>query len=154
MRIGLGVMMPETTISYPAPDGRRVRRVIRQPGAVVMADAGDDDLVAMRGVVAGAIDTLRRLPDSNLRPNQLRSAWPEIAGSLGRRRGAIPSAREVDLLDALLPLLHQLAPEQRVAVVGVAAGRSLRDLADELGISHPTVRAREVSGLRRLLRMI
>jgi DNA-binding NarL/FixJ family response regulator len=115
----------------------------------------------MRARLAEAMQTLRRLGSKGVFPSQLRSAHPDIVrlasesygyGAARVQRHA--TAAEISRMDALLPHLHALPPDERQAATGVALGLSLRRLGRQLEISYETVRTRERDGINRLLALV
>lgn len=111
----------------------------------------------VEGLLAEAVDTLRRLPDREARFRAgVGSAWPDVVRDAATAYGADgvrvrlgpPSPAAIDRLDRVIAWLAWLNEPQRRIVWAVASGFTVARLARQIGCHRNTVANRHAAALR------
>ena len=141
-------------ISMPVMSGLEVVAELRlsstRPGVLILSMYDHPEYV-LEAVRAGADGYLLK----SAGPADVRNAVQSIArgervfpADVARQLGA--AVREHAVREHSRDLLAELSPREREVLARVAAGKTSREIAEELGISHRTVEAHRESIMRKL----
>lgn len=130
-------------VNMPEPDGLEVTRLLREQGRdcrILILSMHDNPEYVLEALRAGADGYLLKDAD----PAELRSAVATVAEGREYLSDRVTHQLSVALRaelerDKKRGRLDRLTPREREVMMGVVKGRTSREIAEDLGISHRTV---------------